>query len=428
MLVRFELVHYARTVSARDLAKPPPLRRNRDFLLLWSGQVVSTVGTRISSLAYPLLVLALTGSPAKAGIVGFSQTLPFLLLYLPAGALVDRWNRKRVMLVSDGGRALALASIAVTLALHRLTLAQIALVAFVEGGLFVFFQLAETAALPHVVTREQLPRALAQNQARDQGADLAGQPLGGLLFGIGQLLPFLVDSVSYAASLATLLLVRPALQQQRERPRTRLHTEVAEGIVWLWRQRFLRSIALLVGATNFVHNALPLLVIVRARQLGASPALIGVVFAFFGAGAIVGSLVGPWVQRHVPARTVVIGWLWVWAVEAGVLVLLPNALALGAVIGAGTVFGVSFNVVVGTYRYALVPDRLQARTVSVTRLIAWGTIPLAQLTAGLLAQGIGAGPAFLAFAGVMLATAVAATAAPSVRRAPPIEALSAEAA
>ncbi len=410
-------------MPARDPAAPPPLRRNRDFLLLWSGQVVSTVGTRISSLAYPLLVLALTRSPARAGIVGFAQTLPFLLLYLPAGALVDRWNRKLVMLVCDGGRALALGSIAVALALGRVTLVQIALVAFVEGALFVFFQLAETAALPHVVPQPQLATALAQNQARDQGADLAGQPLGGLLFGIGRLLPFAVDAASYAVSFTALLLLRVPLQQRRERARTRLRAEISEGIAWLWRQRFLRSIALLIGVTNFVHSALPLLVIVRAKELGASPALIGAMFAFLGVGAIAGALVGPWVQRHVHARTVVIGWLWVWAVQAAVLILMPNALALGAVLGVGSLFGVSFNVVTATYRYALVPDRLQARTVSVVRLIAWGTIPLAQLVAGVLAQGIGAGPSFLAFAGVMLAAAIAATAIPSVRHAPPIEAL-----
>ena len=410
-------------MPARDPAAPPPLRRNGDFLLLWSGQVVSTVGTRISSLAYPLLVLALTRSPARAGIVGFAQTLPFLLLYLPAGALVDRWNRKLVMLVCDGGRALALGSIAVALALGRVTLVQIALVAFVEGALFVFFQLAETAALPHVVPQPQLATALAQNQARDQGADLAGQPLGGLLFGIGRLLPFAVDAASYAVSFTALLLLRVPLQQRRERARTRLRAEISEGIAWLWRQRFLRSIALLIGVTNFVHSALPLLVIVRAKELGASPALIGAMFAFLGVGAIAGALAGPWVQRHVHARTVVIGWLWVWAVQAAVLILMPNALALGAVLGVGSLFGVSFNVVTATYRYALVPDRLQARTVSVVRLIAWGTIPLAQLVAGVLAQGIGAGPSFLAFAGVMLAAAIAATAIPSVRHAPPIEAL-----
>lgn len=385
--------------------------------------MVSTVGTRVTSLAYPLLVLALTGSPARAGIVGFAQTLPFLLLYLPAGALVDRWNRKWVMLASDAGRALALGSIAIALALDRLTLLQIALVAFVEGSLYVFFQLAETAALPNVVPKPQLANAIAQNQARDQGADLAGQPLGGLLFGISQLLPFAFDAVSYTVSFTTLLLVRAQLQQRRERARTRLRAEVLEGLAWLWRQRFMRSIALLIGATNFVHNALPLLVIIRAKELGASPALIGVLFAFFGVGAIAGALVGPWVQRHVHARTVVIGWLWVWAIEAALLIVMPNALALGMMLGAGSVFGVSFNVVTATYRYALVPDRLQARTTSVIRLIAWGTIPLGQLAAGLLAERLGAGPSFLAFAGVMLATAVVASAVPSVRRAPPIEAL-----
>lgn len=216
------------------------------------------------------------------------------------------------------------------------------------------------------------------------------------------------------------------LQQRRQRARSRLRAEISEGIAWLWRQRFLRSIALLIGATNFVHNALPLLVIVRAKELGASPALIGATFGFLGVGAIAGALVGPWVQRRVHARTVVIGWLWVWAVQAAVLILMPNALALGAVLGVGSLFGVSFDVVTATYRYALVPDRLQARTISVVRLIAWGTIPPAQLVAGVLAQGIGTGPSFLAFAGVMLAAAIAATATPSVRHAPPIEALAPE--
>jgi MFS family permease len=202
-----------------------------------------------------------------------------------------------------------------------------------------------------------------------------------------------------------------------------LRTEISEAIAWLWRQRFLRTIALLIGATNFVHIALPLLVIVRAKDLGASPALIGAMFAFLGVGAIAGALVGPWVQRHLHARVVVVGWLWIWAAEAPALVLMPNALALGAVLGAGSLFGVSFNVVIATYRYALVPDPLQARTISVARLIAWGTVPLAQLVAGLLAGRLGAGPSFLAFAAVMLVAAVAATVAPSVRHAPPIDAL-----
>jgi MFS family permease len=129
------------------------LWRNRDFILLWSGQAVSTIGTRITGVAYPLLVLAETHSPAKAGIVGFAQTLPYMLFYLPAGALVDRWDRKRTMIVADGGRTLALGSLAIALALDDFTFAQVVIVAFVEGTLFVFFSLSESAALPQVVPR-----------------------------------------------------------------------------------------------------------------------------------------------------------------------------------------------------------------------------------------------------------------------------------
>jgi MFS family permease len=408
------------------LDKPVPLRRNRDFMLLWSGQVVSTIGTRVSSLAYPLLVLALTHSPAKAGLVGFAQTLPFLLFYLPAGALVDRWNRKQVMLVADAGRAVALGSIAVTLALDRLTLAQIAVVAFVEGSLFVFFQLSEGAALPHVVTKEQLPTALAQNQAREQGAELAGQPLGGFLFGIGHMVPFVFDAVSYAVSFVTLLFVRPTFQEERSPSQTRLRTEVAEGVAWLWRSPLLRAVVFLVGASNFAFIALTLVMIVRARQLGASPSLIGAMFAFLGVGAIVGAVIAPWVQRRVPAPVVVIGSLWLYAAGMLVLPLGQSALALGALAGVMWIAGPPFNVVIGAYRYALVPDRLQARTASAARLIAWGPIPLGSLAAGFLLEAVGAIKSFLILGGISLAVALAATLTRAVRTAPPVEALLAE--
>src|SRR3954451_17095351 len=162
-----------------------PLRRNRDFTLLWSSQVVSTVGTRVTSVAYPLLVLLLTGSPALAGVVGFAQTLPFLLLYLPGGAWVDRWDRRRTMVACEIGRKVALGSIAATAVIggvHAVTIAQLAAVAFVEGSLFVLFDLSEGAALRPLVSAGRVPPWGARNQPRRQGAELVGQPLGGLLF------------------------------------------------------------------------------------------------------------------------------------------------------------------------------------------------------------------------------------------------------
>lgn len=111
----------------------PPLRRNRDFLLLWSGSAVSSLGANASSVAYPLLVLALTGSPVDAGLSGFVALLPQLIFQVPAGALVDRWNRKRVMIWCDVLRALAIGTLAAALVLDVLTLPHILAVGFIEG-------------------------------------------------------------------------------------------------------------------------------------------------------------------------------------------------------------------------------------------------------------------------------------------------------
>jgi MFS family permease len=396
-------------------------------MLLWTGQVVSTVGTRASSVAFPLLVLALTGSPSQAGLVAFAQTLPFPVLFLVAGVVVDRVDRKRLLLIADGARAVAFASLAVALALDRVTLGHILVVAFIEGAFFVFFRLAESAALPQVVPEEQLPIAVAQNQARDQGAELVGAPLGGLLFGVNRLLPFLFDAVSYAISFVALLFVRSALQEERPPRETSVREEIVEGFRLTWRQPFIRAIVVLIGGSNFVFNALFLVLIVRAKDLGASAAWVGAMFAFLGAGAILGALVAPAVARRVPARLVIIGALWLWAVYPLVLITLPNAVALGLVAGLVSITGPIVNVVLSAYRYALVPDRLLGRVGSVILLVAWGTIPLGAITAGLLLQEFGAVTSMVVLAGLSFIVALGATLTPTVRKVPPVDELRAQA-
>jgi predicted MFS family arabinose efflux permease len=346
-----------------------------------------------------------------------------MLFFLPAGALVDRWNRKWIMLVADAGRSVALGAIAILLAVDALPFAVIVVVAFVEGTLFVFFSLAETAALPQIVAKEQLPTAVAQNQARVQGADLVGQPLGGALFGVSRLLPFAVDAVSYAVSFASLLFVRPAFQEERPRSTARLRAEILEGVVWLWRMPFLRTAVFLVAGSNFAFNAIYLAMIVRAQDLGAGPGVIGLMLAFSGAGALLGSTVAPWTQRHVHAKFVVIGSFWLWAAAALVLPLLHSAVALGIVWGLAGVFGPVFNVTLASYRYALVPDRLLARVGSAALVVAWGAVPLGALTAGFLLERLGAVDTILVLAGIMVAVGIAAALSQSVRNAPHISEL-----
>src|SRR6266480_4067699 len=160
------------------------LWRNRDFILLMSGQTISTFGSSISGIAAPLLILALTRSPAQAGIAGALQALPFILFSLPAGALVDRWDRKRMMIICDIGRALNLFTLLLALFSSHLTIAQIYINAFLEGSLAVFFSSAETASLSQVVEKRKLSEVYAIDQTLGNSAMLIGPSVGSLLYSV----------------------------------------------------------------------------------------------------------------------------------------------------------------------------------------------------------------------------------------------------
>ena len=275
-----------------------PLRRNRDFVLLQVGQALSTVGSSSSAIAYPLLVLALTHSAPKAGIVGFARLAPYGLFGLLAGVASDRFDRKRLMLAGDAIRALALISIVVALAFDSLSFVQIVVVAFVEGTMFVFFNVAEMGALRSLVAARQLPVAAAAEQARLGTVELLGPPLGGALFTAARSLPFLVDAISYAFSLASLVAIRAPFQEEREPVQGEpLRSQIAEGIHWLWRQRFLRTCAILATWANLTFEALLLVLIVEGHRQGLSggeigPLLAGVLLGSLSARETVGIFVG----------------------------------------------------------------------------------------------------------------------------------------
>ncbi len=403
--------------DGQDDPAPTRLWQNRDFLLLWTGQVVSTIGTRVSGIAYPLIVLAITGSAAQAGLVSAAQTAPFLIWFVPAGALVDRWPRKRIMLAADVGRALALASVALAVLLGRVVIGYLIAVAFVEGTLYVFFLLAETAALPYVVPKPQLPTAVAQNQARDQGASLVGQPLGGFLFALSHAMPFAVDAVSYLVGVAMTAPIRRALQEERPPERRHLLAEISEGVRWLWRQHLLRALVAIAAVGNLAFSALNLTIIVRARDLGASSTAIGLLLGLFGAGAIAGALAASPLQRRVPPNVILLGALWWWVVEVMGLALAPTVILLGTVYSVGALMGPIFQTTNATFRYAMTPDRLQGRVYGVSRMIGWCTVPLGALLGGISLQTFGAVPTFAALAACLAVVAAASTASRQIRRA-----------
>lgn len=394
------------------------LWRNRDYMLLWGGQTVSSVGTGVSRLAFPLLALDLTRSALQAGLIGALEALPYVILSLPAGALIDRWDRKRVMILCDTGRALAMGSVPVALLLGRLTVTQLYLVALVEGTLFVFFNLAEVACLPRVVTPAELPAATAQNMATDGIAGLISPQLGGALYGLRQLLPFAADAISYACSVASLFFIQARFQGERAAHAQRsLRAEIGEGLTWLWHQPLIRYIAFLTGGWNFAMAGEALFIIILARQQHASDFVIGTLFAIGGAGGILGSIVAAPIQRRFRFGPVIIVTVWISALAVPFFLLAPSPLWLGVVEAVAFVTGPIYNVVQFSYRLSLIPDDLQGRVNSVFRLLAFGLQPLGLALTGVLIQSIHVAPTVLVLAACMIVLAVITTLNPRVRHA-----------
>jgi MFS family permease len=396
---------------------PAPLRANRDFRLLWVGQTLSTLGGRISGVAFPLLVLATTGSPAKAGLVGLVANAPFVLLQLPAGAYVDRWNRRAVMLCADVGRAATIGSLAVAIALDRLTYPHILVVATVEGSLFVAFRLAEAAALRQVVPEEaHLADAIALNQARAYGTSLAGEPLGGLLFGVRAVLPFVADAVSYLVSLVTITAIRTPLPAPARTVKRHLGREIYEGSMTTWSNLFLRTSVLLTAGSDFVINGLFLILIVIATEHGASPTQVGVMLALGGAGGMLGALAAPFLARRIRSmRLIITGVVWIGVPTVALAAATTNPLLLGVLLGLTLSVWPLYNAVVVARWMLEIPDRLMGRVQSAAALLGWAPVPLAPPVGGLLIERVGGTWTVLVFAAIMLSVAIIATLSRTIR-------------
>ena len=370
---------------------PKTLWQNHDFWRLWSGQVVSSIGSQVSQLALPLLILALTHSPAQAGLLAALRGVPYLFLALPAGALVDRWDPRRVMILCDTGRALALGSIPLTLAWGHLALWQLFLVTFIEGTLFVFFNQAESNCLVRVVSKEHLGAAVAQNEALYGVSGMIGPSFGGLLYGLGRGVPFLADAVSYALSVAALLTLKTDVRPiaQADAPHPHLGREIIAGMRWLYAHEIIRFIAILTGVLMASCAGWILILILLAQRFGAGPTVIGFLLATGGVGVIAGSLLAIPLQKHVRFGPLMIGSAWIWAITWLFYALAPNLIVLGI---ANALSFIVIPIYLGTqytYRLAQIPDSLQGRVNSVFRLIAFGSGPLGLALTGWLLQKLG---------------------------------------
>ncbi|MER6401794.1 MFS transporter [Kitasatospora sp. NPDC001603] len=394
-----------------------PLRRNMDFLRLWVGAGLSKFGSTVSMVAYPMLVLWQTGSATACGYVAFAAALPNLLVQLPAGALVDRWDRRKVMLVCDAVRMLAFAAVALAAYHHWVWVPFIMAAAFVESALGIFYSTAEQVTVRNVVPVEQLPAALAQNQARGAAIGLLGQPLSGLLFTVLRWLPFAVTAVADLVALICLTFIRRDLRAAPTGPPQRLHHEIKDGVVWLWRQKFLRIMTAVFAGSNLLFQMLSLTVMVVIKEHGGSPAVLGLVSGVAGVGGLLGALAAGWWAKRVGLyATAVLGHL-VWLVLMPLVALLHRPVAIGLV-AAGIMFVAGlFNVCGGVYMARNTPNELQGRVTATSAFLTSGANALGSLAAGYLLARAGTTWTAIVMAAVLLLLTAAVTLSPAVRAA-----------
>ncbi|GCE14592.1 MFS transporter [Tengunoibacter tsumagoiensis] len=386
-----------------------PLWRNPNYQLLWMGQLISATGSQVSQLAFPLLILVLTHSPTDAGLIGALRVLPYLLFSLPAGVLVDRWDRKQLMLWCDVGRALCLASIPFAFIYGQPGLLQLYLVALIEGSLFVIFNLAEVASLSEIVPYPQLPDATAFNEVSTAMTTLIGPALGGALFSLQQMVPFMVDAISYAISVFTLAFLKRHFRQPREQSTRTLRKDLLEGLQWLWGHPQIRFLALIAGISNLLSANYLLILVVLAQHMHATTFEIGLIFTIGGIGGVLGGLLVPFLQKRLSFQSLLIGCFWLWALITACYLLAPNPFVLGLLSFVLFLSWPLANSIQMSYRLSIIPDALQGRVNSVFRLFAYSGQPVGLAITGWLIERVAVAPTVLLTAGGLALVALVTT-------------------
>lgn len=376
------------------------LLRHRDFMLLWTGQTISEVGSVITPFALPFLaVTALNASNFQVGLLTALGSLAFLLVALPAGVVVDRVARHRLMMWCDVLRAAVVATVPVAWYLDTLTLTHLCAVALVTGSLTVFFDVAYQSYVPVLVDKESLIDANGKLGTTSSAAATIGPTVAGVLVAtIGGARALAADAVSFLVSAVSLFLIRtPEPKPARpDGPRPAFRKEMGEGLGFVVRHPVLRRIVACTGTVNlFAHMALAMEMPFLIRELGLSPGKAGLLLALGTVGGVLGGLLAGRLARTIGSARII--WL------APLVLGLPSYLAPLAYPGwrvvlygigwfAFTFGAVVYNTAQVTYRQQICPPELLGRMNAAVRWIVWGTIPLGALLGGAFATWFGLRP------------------------------------
>jgi MFS family permease len=373
--------------------------QNQAFRILMAGSWVSMFGSRISTIAFPMLVLHLSGSPSVAGLVVFAAIVPSMIIYIPAGAMVDRLDPKRIMLVSEFGRGIAVAFVVISLATGRASVRLLIAVMVAEEILEIFSTLSERRYINCLIERGEASYAQACIEVRAHTVVLAGRPIGPFLFELSPILPFLADAMSFAFSVISLICINGRRAVPARPTGNPLRSDIGDGFRWLHRDKRARITVALMASTTLIAQALIMIFLAEAHQQRMPTAAIGIILAASGAGGVAGSMVAGWLPREATKRWLPIQ-MCAWSAVLAFLALsggqsVPWISAAMIVLGFTGAIG---NVRFGTYLVQNVADDMIARVTSIGQVMAIGAYALGPALGGVAIQRYGIqGAVFLLF-------------------------------
>ncbi len=387
-----------------------PLWRNRDYRLLWAGNLVSSVGSSTVVIALPLLVLAITGRPLQAGGVAAVETVPFIALSLPIGVMADRYPRRRVLLFAGVISMLASSIIPIAYYLGNLTIGLVYAVAAVVGCGSALDQIAQVAVLPKLVSQEQIGAASGQSELIFNLSAVAGPPVAGLLLAGGHLaVPFIIDSMSFGVLALAVSMIRSDLDPDKPAGGVRWRDEILVGFRTLARYKTLRALSIMTLTGDFLFSGITVLMTVLVKSRGAAPSIIGAVFAIAAVGGIIGALTATRFERAAGLVPSVMLRSWATALLFPLLATGVPPITLGVIWALMSVMIAYMNVTQMRLTISLVPPEVLGRTQSIVTFASFAVLPIGAVFTGALLQYAGPDGTVLTFTGILAAVAIYST-------------------
>ncbi|WP_432947529.1 MFS transporter [Kribbella sp. CA-253562] len=396
------------------------LWRNRDYNLWWSATALSAIGSQISGIAFPLLILYSTASATAAGAVAACQSVGFLVAAVPAGLLTDRMSRRRLLVLSTFTQASVAAAVAGLAFVGHVEVRLVAALSLVDGVALALHNAAAGPVVSRLVAPAQLGQATARMQARDSAAGLAGPPLGGLLFMTAAWLPFAADGLSYLLVVLSVILMRRSLGPDR------LHGEAApsirrqlsEGRRFVQGSAFVRFLLFWTCLTDACIVGLLLLFIAMGKGRGDDPTTVGLASSLASALGLIGATFATRIARCLSGERVVRATSWILAFCAAGIAVAQTAWQAGIFLGIVYLCAAPTNVVLETHLVKATPPEVLGRVLMMLMTFQRALLWVSPLAAGALYDRVGGTAAALMFAAALAGLAVMTTRAQALRMLP----------